>query len=396
MSKRFPRFVGACIGAAILAACSGSNGVVPSTVMHGAGSRHGANVRHGTSSGSYEVLHSFGGSGDGSGPDARLALLDGLLYGTTAHGGGSGCASYDGCGTVFSITTGGTEAVLHSFGGGDGDGPGGLTNLNGTFYGTTASGGAHNKGTVFSVTTSGTQTVLHSFAGNPDGYRPSGGLIVVNGTLYGVTTEGGGIGCGNFGCGTVFSITPGGTETVLHSFGNAGDGSNPVGGFVAVNGALYGVTANGGQGYPEGTVFEISPGGSESVVYRFSHYGGDGENPGAGLAEVNGILYGTTAQGGAHGRGTVFSVTPYGTETVLHSFGGPGDPGNPQAELHPFGGILYGTTASNGGTVFSITTSGTEAVLHTFWRFRRWQVSRSRPEGGQRNAIRNNLRRRRE
>jgi hypothetical protein len=50
---------------------------------------------------------------------------------------------------------------------------------------------------------------MYSFNGNADGAFPDGALINVNGTLYGTTSQGGGTGrYDNFGCGTVFKITP--------------------------------------------------------------------------------------------------------------------------------------------------------------------------------------------
>ena len=51
------------------------------------------------------------------------------------------------------------------------------------------------------------------------------------------------------------------------------------------------------------------PAGVKTVVYLFKG-GRDGAGPGAGLIEVGGKLYGTTPDGGDHGFGTVFSVTP--------------------------------------------------------------------------------------
>src|SRR5580704_15725375 len=63
-----------------------------------------------------------------------------------------------------------------------------------------------------------------------------------------------------------------------------------------------------------------------SVLHSFKGGFADGEEPFAGLVNVKGTLYGTTDKGGAYGDGTVFSITPSGTETVLYSFkGGPGD-----------------------------------------------------------------------
>jgi uncharacterized repeat protein (TIGR03803 family) len=218
-----------------------------------------------TPSGKETVLHSFGIGSDGKLPEAGLIALNGTLYGTTVQGGASSCASI-GCGTVFSIATSGKEKVLHSFSGSDGAYPqGGLTDVNGTLYGTTSDGGAHGSacgstpcGTVFSITKSGKETVLHSFSG-PDGAYPWAGLTNVNGTLYGTTVDGGagGSNCSYAGgCGTVFSITTSGKEMVLHNFGNFGDGAYPFADLVNVNGTLYGTTPYAGR-YGFGTLFSL-------------------------------------------------------------------------------------------------------------------------------------------
>jgi uncharacterized repeat protein (TIGR03803 family) len=336
----------------------------------------------------YKVLYSFkGGTGDGDYPEAGLLKINGTLYGTTAGGGAYG----NGEGTVFAITPSGTETVLHSFGGsGDGEDPeAGLINVNGTLYGTTQVGGSGSCsssgpsgcGTVFSITPSGKETVLHSFGtGSGDGEYPIAGLINVNGTLYGTTSSGGAY-CSSSGyhCGTVFAITTFGKETVLHSFPTgSGDGEQPRAGLINVKGKLYGTTADGGAGcdsYGCGTVFKITTSGAETVLYTFGA-SGDGYYPDAGLTSANGTLYGTTDAGGASAFGTVFSVTLSGRETVLHSFGvGSGDGRHPDAALLNVNGTLYGTTKYGGercrridgcGTVFSITTSGTETVLFRF------------------------------
>ena len=98
-----------------------------------------------------------------------------------------------------------------------------------------------------------------------------------------------------------------------------------------------------------GTVFTIAPSGTETVLYSFGPGSGDGANPVAGLINVNGTLYGTTLNGGTNGDGTVFSITPSGTETVLYSFGtGSQDGTSPFAGLANVGGTLYGTTNSGG------------------------------------------------
>jgi uncharacterized repeat protein (TIGR03803 family) len=161
---------------------------------------------------------------------------------------------------------------------------------------------------------------------------------------------------------------------LLHNFGKGFDGANPfVGGLLDVGGTLYGTTSNGGA-YGKGTVFSISTAGKEQVLHSFGS-GVDGANPSAGLLDVNGVLYGTTGGGGAFtssgsGRGTVFAISTTGKEKVLHSFGKGTDGQAPVAGLIDVNGTLYGTTNAGGkdgwGTVFSVSTSGKERVLHSF------------------------------
>lgn len=295
---------------------------------HGGSVAQGGTVFSMTTNGTEKVLHSFGGSGDGYYPYAALINVRGRLYGTTEYGGNTGCHGF-GCGTVFSITTSGSEKILHNFGYPDGAMPAaGLIDVDGTLYGTTVQGGIYNGGTVFSITTSGTEKVLYSFGSLPeDGLYPYAGLLNVKGTLYGTTAYGGSTGRHGFGYGTVFSITTRGTEKVLYGFGStATDGNTPLGALVDVGGILYGTTFTGGGynvsrgGY--GTVFSVTTSGKEKVLYSFGYGPDDGQYPYAGLLNVKGTLYGTNNLGGAHGLfGTVFSVTTSGIQTVLHSFG---------------------------------------------------------------------------
>lgn len=330
-----------------------------------------------TASGAERVLYRFKGGKDGSGPEAGLVDVNGRLYGTTFSGGGTGCYENAGCGSVFAVTTTGKETVLHSFAGGakDGEYPwAGLIDVDGTLYGTTAYGGADNDGTVFTVSTSGAESLLYSFKGSPaDGATPVAPLLDVKGKLYG-TTDGGGAS----GYGTVFSITTSGKETVLHSFaGGAGDGAEPWAGLINVKGALYGTTSEGGSTESDcgnllgscGTVFTITPSGEETVLYHFMYHASsrkkDGWYPLAQLIAVGSTLYGTTEYGGStgclvRGCGTIFAVTTAGKERILHRFGKtPGDGGNPSAALIKIDGALYGTTlyggASGMGTVFRIS-----------------------------------------
>ncbi|MGC2649501.1 MAG: choice-of-anchor tandem repeat GloVer-containing protein [Candidatus Cybelea sp.] len=365
----------------VLASCSRMTGSSPLP----AALPNGASLHPLTGTG-YKSLYSFKGGKDGVGPLAGLTAVNGTLYGTTAGGGGK-----SGDGTVFSITTSGAESVLYSFKGEpDGSYPrADLIALSGALYGTTVAGGESDQhGTVFKVSTSGAEHVLYRFKGGTDGASPQAGLIVVNGTLYG-TTEGDGVKSG----GTVFKITTSGAEHVLYHFKGGSDGARPFAGLIAVNGTLFGTTLYGGGSgcrhygvaYGCGTVFKITTSGTESVLYSFKG-GKDGCDPVAGLVNVKGTLYGTTANGGtspcdgsSYGRsgfGTVFKITTSGAEHVLYRFKNSSDSGdNPGAALIAVKGTLYGSTAAGGkndcsyggcGTVFAVSTSGKERVLYSF------------------------------
>ena len=326
-------------------------------------------VPHVVPGSSYQVLYRFDRKlRDGVHPLAGLVNVNGTLYGTTSSGGKYGH------GTVYSVTTTGTESVLHDFrkNGSDGEYPhSGLIDIRGTLYGTTKSGGAYGSGTVFSITTTGTEKVLYSFGGSGDGAEPYAGLVEVKGTLYG-TTQFGGKTCGSTTCGTVFSVSTTGQERVLYEFAGGSDGANPVAGLIDVNGALYGTTFNGGlcssNIFGCGTVFSVTTTGTEKVLHSFGK-GDDGVSPAAGLVDVNGVLYGTTLAAGCC-WGTVFSVTTAGKERVLHTFRGSSGGYFPEAGLTDIKGTLFGTTAAGGkyrhGTLYSVTTTGTEQVVHSF------------------------------
>ncbi len=158
--------------------------------------------------------------------------------------------------------------------------------------------------------------MLHSFGASPDGQDPSSGLAAVNNTLYGTTPFGGATNGAASNGGTVFSVTTSGTETALYSFCCL-NGTQPYGGLTNVNGTLYGTTGNGGNTNINqcpspsayGTVFTLSTSGAETLLHTFLNNSSDGGNPDAALVDVNGILYGTTENGGAYGGGTVFSIT---------------------------------------------------------------------------------------
>jgi uncharacterized repeat protein (TIGR03803 family) len=331
----------------------------------------------------YQVLFSFGSNAyglDGANPVATLVDVNATLYGTTEFGGTHGSGSTLGPGTVFSISTSGKEAVLHSFtGGSDGGYPlAGMTAVNGVLYGTTSGGGEFGGGTVFTISASGSEVVLHSFGSGADGASPRADLLVIKDRLYGTTYEG-----GTYGNGTLFSITSQGKETLLHSFSGTDeggtDGGSPAAGVIVVKDTLYGTTQFGGSA-GTGTVFGMNMRGKETVLYSFGGALPAAEDPVARVIYFKGALYGTTGAGGANGWGTVFSISKIGTnERVLHSFGKGDDGIEPLAGLTDVNGNLYGTTVEGGsggrgsrgsltgyGTVFRVNAVGNERVLHSF------------------------------
>jgi uncharacterized repeat protein (TIGR03803 family) len=235
--------------------------------------------------------------------------------------------------------------------------------------------------------------VLYSFKGGSDGAGPVAGLIAdTSGALYGTTLSGGGK-CGKSGCGTIFKLDPGGTETVLHAFAGGSDGKFPQAGLAAdAKGNLYGTTVYGGGSADCldgcGTVYKLASGGDETVLYAFTGpglSGIDGQSPLAGLIlDKAGNMYGTTNIGGnGTATGTAFKIAPDGTETVLYIFNF-----NAQGAALPFAGLvadaagnLYGTTQRGGsgicdnghgitcGTVFKLAPNGSETVLYSFTGF---------------------------
>ena len=340
----------------------------------------------------FTTLYSFSGENDGWNPIAPVLYINGNLYGTTEYGNSDslckfGNAPSNGCGTVYEISSIGSETLLHVFTGSpDGQYPssGLIQDSAGNFYGTTLAGGTSGNsgfdgyGTVYKIDVGGNESVLHSFTSTPDGDTPVGNLIIdAAGNLYGATYTG-----GANRLGSVFKVNSKGNETLLHSFAGAPtDGQIPWSGLVMDGkGNLYGTTKYGGDAPNSGgTVFKVDKKGQETVLYNFTGEG-DGHMPMSTLAlDAKGNLYGTTYSGGffasgqcAVGCGTVFRIDATGKFTVLHRFKGGSDGGNPAAGLlrSADGKFLYGTTASYNdttyaGTVFQVGTGG-ETVLYGF------------------------------
>ena len=219
-----------------------------------------------------------------------------------------------------------------------------------------------------------TLTTLRDFGTNRDGQNPQAGVAFDHrGHLYGTAALG-----GVDGNGIVYHLAPpegtGGpwTGSVLHNFGGQPDGAVPVSSLtISPSGNLFGTTEEGGA-HNMGTVFGLqppqNPGDSwrERVFYSFGSSATDGVVPNSELLPANPGFYGVTREGGAHGFGTVFLVTPQAgatnwSETILYSFAGSGD------AAFPSGGLV----ADQAGNLYGVTLVGAPTIWERYINFLR-------------------------
>jgi uncharacterized protein (TIGR03437 family) len=305
------------------------------------------------------------------------------------------------CVTAGAMLRGQTFTKLADFGGANGLYPVSLIPGNdGSFYGTTSgNSGVTNAvppfayGSVFKLTPSGVVTTIYNFCPPtdlpppdcPDGVQPPGIVLGRDGNFYGTTFGGNQFWSSWYG--TVFKITPGGTQTNLHVFHGA-DGQSQGSLMQASDGNFYGTKITGGA-YQSGVVFKTTPAGVTTILHDFGSTPTDGVRPISTLVEgADGNLYGTTLFGGFNNQtgpngpfnyGTVFKITRAGAFTTLHSFGAtPTDGSVPISPLvRGSDGNFYGLTQAGGangtGSIFKITPDGTLTILHS--------LSGSRTEG---------------
>lgn len=136
---------------------------------------------------------------------------------------------------------------------------------------------------------------------------------------------------------------------VLYSFAGEPDGQRPVA-MDIFNGLLYGTTLEGGS-TDRGAIFRSSLSGKATVIYSFQG-GSDGLEPTSGLTPFRGSFYGVTHGGGGngcrggYGCGTVYAVDSSGKERIVYRFK-PNkiDGWFPDSRLVPINGVLYGATS---------------------------------------------------
>ena len=320
-----------------------------------------------------KVLYSFQGGSDGYLPVGGLVSdARGNLYGVTQYGGTGACVygSIDGCGTVFELSPDGkggwTESVIYSFtGGADGQYPlYGLVldsqgNLYGTTSGVTGASCMPKCGSAFELspgTDGWTISVLHAFSGKEDGGFLQGGVVLDSaGRVYGTTSA-----WGPKGGGTTFQLSNSGgnwTLKTIHAFGIDAGPSSPTGLLVLYSdGIIYGTTQNGGTANL-GALYSLSLSQSgnwkEKMLYSFPSGGKDGGQPLGVTADSRGNLYGVSPTLPMWGNVFQFSQNAKGrwTERILYAFrppkkDGPEDPNGP-VSIDKSGNV-YGTTSHGG------------------------------------------------
>jgi uncharacterized repeat protein (TIGR03803 family) len=343
------------------------------------------------------ALHRFsplvnGSNAEGANPAAGLAVVNGVLTGTTLNGGANGA------GTAFSLNADGSNFVaFRAFAvAPDASNPQGDFAVSGNgFFGTSFAGGNNGVGTVFVGQTNGSVSVLRHFftvhnhtATNSGGASPTALLALAGGTLYGTTTAG-----GAGANGTIFALTTNGaTFSVLRDFsalnsqtGTNTDGATPWGGLILSGDKLFGTASAGGAG-GSGVVFSIGTNGANfTTLHSFAPLdtlaatNADGAIPYGGLVLLSNTLYGTTFAGGSGGRGTIFSLATNGSGfTVLHHFTATHsvthtntDGASPSAGLILSSNVLFGTASAGGvraaGAVFSLNLGNAQfTTLHSF------------------------------
>jgi uncharacterized repeat protein (TIGR03803 family) len=327
-------------GANPMAALLLSGNILYGTASAGGSNGQGAVFSLNTSGSNFTTIYNFSAlsnsisNSDGAMPHCTPALSGGTLYGTTLSGGSAGT------GTIFAVNTNGTSFTnLHNFSkitnSTNNDGgliSAGLVVSGNMLYGAANSGAPGGRGSLFSITTNGTNFILlHIFSDvqgadrtNSDGADPAATLVLSGNTLYGAADAG-----GTNGNGVLFSINTNGTAfTNFYTFSGLGDfengdGENPETALILSGSALYGTAIYGGF-YAYGTVFTVKTNGMNFTnFHNFTTEQGsrytnlDGAIPYGRLVLSGSTLYGTTEEGGTGGSGTLFSITLPQPETPI-------------------------------------------------------------------------------
>ncbi|MES2921370.1 MAG: choice-of-anchor tandem repeat GloVer-containing protein [Verrucomicrobiota bacterium] len=297
-------------------------------------------------------------------PDGLMQASDGNFYGSTYYGGSKGA------GTIYKATPAGMVTLLAEFGQ-ENIRPAGslIEGADGCLYGTSHDGGTGGGGTIYKITTSGTLTTLVNLEiGTSGPSNPWAGLVAgPQGSFYGTSETG-----GTYGRGTLFKLGSDGAISQIATFYGEENHSPSSKLLLARDGNFYGTTVRGGNGPTTNAIFKMTPSGAISTVANLPYDGDSTDACRASLVEGKaGIIFGTQAQGGVNIAGSVFQLDHQHELSNLLSFDG-ADGYLTNGVVMGEDGNLYGTNlqggASSGGTIFRVTQGGAYSLLSEFRR----------------------------
>lgn len=269
-------------------------------------------------------------------------------------------------GSILRVEADGRAGPIASFDGTNGREPSSLVHdVDGIYYGTADSGGAHGAGAIFRFSPKGLEH-LHSFSPNLDGRTPRGlirtkaGRFIgfTYGNTYGPTDA-------SLARGTLFELNRDGGVTTLHRF-SASTHRDPVQLVEGRDENLFGFNSR--------SVFMMTQDGDVTLLHEFTQ---SQSLPTALILHDDGHLYGTAVSGDPSGSGFVFRLSVLGEFQILSWF-----PRNESTvpsviprglsprKLITMGGRLYGVTSGGGtygeGTFFTLRASGSVVTLGSF------------------------------
>ncbi len=371
----------------------GPNGILYGNTNDGGVNGHGSIYTYDPTNNNFTTIHSFNDSTTGRVPVGKMLLANnGKMYGLTSY---SSFANYKSSLYELDPLTNVVTSKVSFINQANGQNPVGslIQAANGKLYGLTNSGGLNGKGVLFEY-----DILLDTLIVKVDfnlmvGENPLPVLFeAANGKLYGATSRG-----GLFSRGTLYEYSIS-SDTIVkkYDFNYFQTLTAPVGDFIEDTiGSLIGVhsngvftynylndslientnfiTINGGNaqagliktsnsqyfgalntinGSTHGGIFEFRKDSNNLLVRTRFNYNKVGGQPAAKLCQAdNGLLYGTTIQGGEFGGGTVFEYNPFKNtiRKIADLYF------EVQAELiQASNRKLYGTGSSGRGLIFEI------------------------------------------